>query len=211
MPAIVLGLNANSSVPIDFQLAEQVRLQCEHFVYRGTDYFCPFENLAVDGTGEGAGFVDILQRTVSGSIVRVIFSASASEDAASLEDVRPSHEVYENKRAEMYFRARDLLNHGQLRGVDRETALEMCTLEFDDSGRRIKLQSKKDYRKKFRKSPDFADSAVLCCEIARIRGLRLVPQGETVQRYQDFEETCNHCQEVFANVEYQEEELDDVL
>lgn len=208
MSPIVLTVNAASSVPIDFQLAEQVRLHCEHFVYKDTDYHCPFENLAVDATGEGAGFADILQRTVSAKIVRVMFSASASEDAASLEDIRPASEAFENKRVEMYFRARDLLNHGQLRGVDRETAIELCTLEFDDSSRRIKLQSKKDYRKKFRKSPDYADCAVLCCEMARLKGLRLVPLGETVSRYQDFEQMARDCQEVFAQVEYAPEQFD---
>lgn len=208
MPPIILHINASSTVPIDFQLAEQVRLHCEHFVYKDIDYHCPFENLAVDATGEGAGFADILQRTVSSKIARVMFSAAASADSASLEDIRPACEVFENKRCEMFFRSRDLLNHGQLRGVDRETAIELCTLEFDDSSRRIKLQSKKDYRKKFRRSPDLADCAVLCCEIARIKGLRLVPQGETVQRYQEFEQVAQNCQDVFATVTYSPEEFD---
>lgn len=209
MAPIVLSLNANSTVPIDFQLAEQVRLHCEHFVYKDIDYHCPFQNLAVDATGEGAGFADILQRTVSAKIARVMFSAAASDDAASLEDIRPACEVFENKRVEMFFRSRDLLNHGQLRGVDRETAVELCTLEFDDSSRRIKLQSKKDYRKKFRRSPDYADCAVLCCEMARIKGLRLVPQGETVTRYADFQEVVSNCQEVYANVSYAPEDFED--
>ena len=208
MPPIVLSINAGSTVPIDFQLAEQVRLHCEHFIFNDTDYHCPFENLAVDATGEGAGMADILQRTVSAKILRVIFSGSASDDAASLEDIRPASEVYENKRVEMFFRARDLLNHGQLRGIDRPTAVELCTLEFDDMGKRIKLQSKKDYRKMFRRSPDLADCAVLCCEAARLRGLRLSPLGETVGRYQDFADMARDCQAVFAHAEYAPEELD---
>jgi hypothetical protein len=207
MTPIVLTINANSTVPIDFQLAEQVRLHCEHFVYKNIDYHCPFENLAVDATGEGAGFADILQRTVSSKIARVMFSAAASEDSASLEDIRPAREAYENKRVEMFFRARDLLNHGQLRGVDRATALELCTLEFDDMGRRIKLQSKKEYKKMFRRSPDLADCAVLCCEMARLKGLRLAAIGETVARYQDFEEMVRDTQAVFAHAEYGPEEL----
>lgn len=210
MPPIVLHVNAASTVPIDFQLAEQVRLHCEHFVYKQVDYHCPFENLAVDATGEGAGFADILQRTVSSKILRVMFSACASDDAASLEDIRPSTEVYENKRVEMYFRARDMLNHGQLRGIDRETAVELCTIEFDDSARRLKLQSKKDYRKKFRRSPDLADSAVLVCEVARIRGLRLVPIGETQSRYADFDQMVQDTQAVFANAGYEPEALEDL-
>lgn len=211
MPPIVLAINANSTVPIDFQLAEQVRLHCEHFVYKDIDYHCPFENLAVDATGEGAGFADILQRTVSAKIVRVLFSAAASEDAASLEDIRPANEVYENHRVEMFFRARDLLNHGQLRGIDRETAVELCTLEFDDSQRRIKLQAKRDYKKKFRKSPDYADCGILCCEIGRIKGLKLVPIGETAERFADFEQVVENCNAVFSNVEYAPEDLDDYL
>jgi hypothetical protein len=209
MPPIVLNISALSTVPIDFQLSEQVRLHCEHFVYRDIDYHCPFENLAVDATGEGAGFADILQRTVSARILRVQFSAAASDDAASLEDIRPASEVYENKRVEMYFRARDMLNHGQLRGIDRETAVELCSLEFDDTSRRIKLQAKRDYKKKFRKSPDFADSAVLCCEAARLRGLRLVPLGETKTRYEDFDNLVHDCQSVFVNVDYSPETFDD--
>lgn len=205
-PPIIVPVDSHNSNPVHYQLAEQVRRQCELFNVNGQAFSCPPENLAVDATGEGGGLCDIISRTWSPSIVRIEFGGAASEDAVSLEDVRKAKDVYMNKRAEIYFRSRDALNSGQLKGIDKDTAMEICSLEFDDSGKRIKLQSKKEYKEKFGKSPDLADSLAGLSEVARRRGFVLAPVGQTVVRFNDIKEVVQKAQAVYADVDYGEEE-----
>jgi hypothetical protein len=210
-PPTVIPVVANSSNPIAYQIAEQVKRQCEHFTHNGVDYHCDPENFGIDATGDGAGQADIISRLWSPDIIRIQFGSAASDDPMSLEDPRPAREVCENKRVEMHFRTRDILNSGQLRGVDKDTATELCTIEFDDSGRRIKLMSKEDYRLKFKKSPDFGDCGVMCTEVARIRGFKLAAVGKTVEKRVNWENFVENANQVNHSEGYEAEELDEEM
>lgn len=203
---IIIPVDARSKNPVHYQLAEQLRRQCESFEVNGNKYTCPPENLAVDATGEGGGLCDIINRTWSPNIIRIEFGGAASEDAASLEDIRPAKDVYQNKRVEIYFRARNALNSRQLKGIDKETAEEVCTIEFDDYGKRIKLQSKKEFKEKFGKSSDFGDCLAGLTEVARKRGFVLAAVGETVNRFNDWNKDADKAQEVYHSVDYTAEE-----
>lgn len=211
LPPIIVPINANSTNPVHFQLAEQVRRQCESFKVGEVEYSCPPENLAVDATGEGGGLCDIMQRTWSPRIIRVEFGGKPSEDSASLEDARPANEIYGNKSVEMHFRSRDALNAGQLKGIDRESAIELCNREFDDSKPRIQLQKKVDYKIKFGKSPDFGDSLVMLLEVARLRGFRLAAVGKTVEVEQDWQAQVDKAESIHSGDAYGDEEFDEEL
>ena len=134
--------------------------------------------------------------------MRIVFSGSASEDSCSLEDVRPANEVYKNKRAEMYFRSRNALNSEQLKGIDVETAKELCSLEFDDSKPLITMISKADYKVLFGKSPDLADSGIMLLEVARRKGFRLTAVGQTVHRSKDWSDQVAKSQEIYDSKEH---------
>ena len=211
MMPLVVPLDARSTKPIDFQLMEQVRRQCERFTHAGQEYHCEPENLGVDATGGGANLCDTMQAIWSPKIMRIIFSGSCSEDACSYEDVRPANEVYKNKRVEMYFRSRNALNSQQLKGIDNETATELCTLEFDDSKPLMVLMPKADYKMRFGKSPDFADSGVMLLEVARRKGFTLAPVGQTVHKHSEWSDEVKKTQEVYEEVAtqgYGEEEFE---
>jgi len=107
----------------------------------------------------------------------------------------------------MYFRSRDALDHGQLCGIDSETALELCSILFDDTNpNKIVIEKKEDYKKRCRKSPDYADCCVMILEVARRLGFRLAPIGETITRQQDWESTVKNTHEVYHSVDYTESE-----
>ncbi len=214
---IILPINAHSTNPVHFQLAEQLRRECEKVKWGDVEYACLPENLAVDATGEGGGLCDIIQRTWSPNIIRVEFGGAASEDSASLEDVRPANEVYDNKSCEMWFRSRDALNAGQLRGIDHETGIEFCNRLFDDSGKRTKLQKKnndgkdgktKGYKQMYGKSCDLADTVAMILEVARRKGFKLAAVGKTVARIQEWSQYFKAVQEVHATADYAEDEDD---
>ena len=206
-PAKIIPINATSTNPVHFQLAEQVRRECDSFKVNGVEYSCPPDNLGVDATGEGGGLCDIIARTWCSRIIRVEFGGRASETPCNFEDSRPACDVYENKSVEMHFRSRDILNSGQLKGVDRETSPELCNREFDDGGKRIKLQKKVDYKLKFGHSPDLGDSLVGLSEVARLRGFVLAAVGETVHVQEDYDKIVDKTQAIYdVQDSYQPEE-----
>lgn len=210
MAPIILPIDISAKNPIHFQLAEQIRRQCESFVINGVTYSCQPENLGIDDTGSG-GLCDIINRTWSYNIIRIEFGGKPSDDSVSMEDSRPASEVYLNKTTEMHFRARNTLNHKQLRGIDRETAKELCDRLFIDDKRLVKLESKEDYKKRHNGvSPDFGDSLVMLLEVARQRGFQLAAVGKTINRVQDWTTTVQKSQQVYEEVDYVEEEIEPV-
>lgn len=206
-----ITLNSSSTNPVAYQLAEGVRSMCERFQWGDVHYSCSPENFGVDATGAGSTLCDVMQRIWSPHIIRIQFGSSASEDSCSPEDIRPACEVYRNKRAEMYFRSADALRHNQLKGIDKETAIELCTIEYDDSKALIVIQDKVKYREKYGKSPDRADSLVELIEVARLRGFRLYPVGETVARAKEWEAQVEQAQAIYVEDTYQAEELEDIM
>lgn len=208
MAPIVIPVNVSLKNPIDYQILEQVRNECEHVQYRGTKTSCPPGNLGVDATGGGADFCDIANRNWSFDIMRIVFSESASLDAASHEDIRPAKEVYRNKRAQMYFQTNYGIASGQIKGLDRETAREMCTIEYDDSKVLRVIISKQDYKLKFKKSPDATDSGIILTEVARRKGFKLAVQGQTKHRYQNNEDVFKKSQAIYHDT-YSMEEVSD--
>jgi hypothetical protein len=210
-PPIIIKLNASSTNPIDYQITEQVARECGRVVSLGPSadgdsYWCLPEHFGTDATGGGADLADIMQRTWSSKIMRIGFGESPSEDQCSHEDIRSASSVYRNKRAEMYFRAANAVKSGQLKGIDRETAKELVTIEFDDSKPKIVLMAKEEYRKKFGKSPDFSDCLVELLEVARRLGFRLAAVGETINKGKEFSEVVAKTNDVYATVDYSAEE-----
>lgn len=205
-PPIIVAISAHSTVPVHFQLAEGVKRHCEKVEFGEETYSCPPSNLCLDASGEGGGLADIMQRQWSPAVVRIEFNGRPSEQAVSHEDARLACDVYENKATEMWFRARDAVNHGQMKGIDRATAKELCAREFDDTGRRIGLQRKADYKAKFGESCDFSDSLVMLCEMARLRGFRMAPMGQTATLVEEVHKVAAKAQEVYHDISYSEDE-----
>lgn len=205
-PPIPLTINAKSSNPIDYQITEQAQRECEHVTFGGSRYVCRPENFGVDATGGGADLVDIMQRIWSPHVLRVVFSEAASGDPCSHEDSRPANEVYHNKRVEMYFRTANAIKSGQLKGIDRETAKELATIEYMDDKAKLRLMSKDDYRLKFSKSPDNADNLVIGVEVARRLGFKIAAIGKTVSRGKEFSALVQKTQAVYSDVSYAPEE-----
>jgi len=215
MEAIILYLDANSSEPVRYQLKNKLKQHCENVTYRGQKYECLPENLGIDCTGDG-GLADICQQEWSKNIIRILFSASPSETPVSHEDERPAKEVFLNKRVEMYFRTRDALMAGQIKGIDKDTSAELCNLEelvekTDGSIRPKKtLQSKKEYKIKYQVSPDLSDCAVMLSEVARIKGFSIAAMGLTTERDESMDEVLHNTQAVYEESSFYQDGNEDL-
>jgi len=206
MPPIVVQLKANATLPIAYQLIEQVKRNSNEVMYRGIKYRCDPKNFGIDIGGGGAELTDVLEQEWSKDVVRIGFGESASQDACSFEDHRPACEVYDNRRAEMYYRFASAVLSKQIRGLDIPSAKELVMIESDESKKRILLITKKLFRKQYGFSPDLADTAVMVLEMARRRGFTLAARGITQDRIVEVSEVFEKSQKVFEDVTYEAEE-----
>lgn len=206
LPGIIMYPDVSSKEPIAYQHLRMLRNHCGAVKYRNQVYTCAPENLGIDCSNE-ASFGDLCQREWSPDIIRIQFAGACSEEQVALEDPRPAKDIYRNKRAEMYFRAKGATESGQLKGIDMDTATELTTLEWSDvrpdgTGKLITLMDKAEYKKKFSISPDLSDSGVMLHEVARIKGFKLAAVGQTVHRVEEFEKTVQKTQAVYEDVNY---------
>lgn len=101
----------------------------------------------VDGNGLGAGVVDRL-RMLGYEVIEVNAGESAHDD-----------EIYYNKRAEMWGRMRDWLKLGTDLPADMDLRGALIGLEYDfDDKERVRLERKKDMKKRGLPSPDEGDA-----------------------------------------------------
>jgi hypothetical protein len=156
----------NKAVPRTFQIVQQLKEQCQK---RGVKA----ENVAIDATGAGAPFCDVVAQDWSPEILRVIFAGKATDRRVSMNNQTPCHNLYANRVSEIWFAGKELIRCGQLKGIDQELAREMTARQYETikggEGLRMKVESKPDFKKRTGYSPDGADAAFLLIDLARNR------------------------------------------
>lgn len=195
---IQINVRSDSTEPVHYQIARQVREICES---RG---IAP-NHLAIDATGEGGGLCDIIAHEWSPLIRRVEFGGKASERPVSAEDPRPAHEAYNNRVTELWFSVREWLVRGRLKGLDDNTTTEFCQRIFDDSKRRLILETKLSMKGRTGRSPDLADAACLVVELARqLAGGILTGSHKMDKTWQDLSlkfDSIHHEDNLYATAE----------
>jgi len=154
-----LHLKESADYPLFYQVADQtIELLKKHNVRP--------EDFALDATGGGAGIADIIQQRWKNGFIRVSFGGAASESPISTEDARPAKAVYSNRVTQLWGQIKVIVMAGRLRGLDDQTARELCARIYSLKNERTILESKKDLKKRTKgNSPDRADALALLCEI----------------------------------------------
>lgn len=144
-------------------------------------------NAAVDSTGGGEPFCDLLDMIWSSQVLRVRFGGKASDLPVSLTDPRLGHERYYDRVTEIWYSGRELLRQGQLRGIKPVQAQEMCIRKYGTTGAEKKLYAESKVDMKLRtggKSPDYADSGFVLVALARERhGFTARPTAQQRQTF----------------------------
>jgi hypothetical protein len=209
MPIEVVPLNAAAvdkagiPIPLSYQLVEGLRRLAA--LWR-----VPPENILMDTTGEGGAIADIAAREWSPDILRCEFSSKASDQSVSHEDTRLCINVYKNMATQLWFTGREFFNAGQVRGIDSDTASQLCNRTYtpEEAGRKRAIESKKEMKLRLSgNSPDEADGTLLCTEAARIRGLEIKPLGLTSSESQDFERECELAVQAITEDLYEEDSI----
>ena len=134
------------------------------------------ENIAIDATGAGSTFADLLRVTVGRGIHAITFAGAASMAPASATDKTPAKERYRNRASELAFGLRELISDQQVTMIsDQDLRTQMVQRTFDmGSDRRLQIQPKTEYRQAYNSSPDHLDSVIIAIDLAKVKH-RLVP------------------------------------
>ena len=170
----------NTAVPRSYQIVQMLK---EELSKRNIDP----SNLAVDSTGAGNPFCDIIEAEGLLNILRVSFGGKPSEKKVSINSKLRGVDAYTNRCSELWFAGKELIRTKQLFGITNELAGEMAGRRYDmvkTGSLKMKIETKPEFKSRLGKSPDLADAAFLCIDIARQR-LGLVaaePIDQNVQR-----------------------------
>jgi hypothetical protein len=156
----------NKAVPRTYQIVKQLKAEC---LKRGVKP----EDVAIDATGAGAPFCDVVAADWSPEILRVSFGGKASDRRVSMNNPTPCHDLYANRVSEIWFAGKELIRCGQLKGIDQELAREMTARQYDTAkggdGLKMRVEPKMEFKKRTGYSPDGADAAFLLIDLARNR------------------------------------------
>ena len=135
------------------------------------------ENLAIDDTGGGKSFCDVVRMLWSNKFLPVSFGGAPSTNAFSSLDPRPANEVCVNKVSEIWFAGSDYIRSNQIKGVSKDLAAELCARLYTTKERgKVQVEPKKDMKKRTGESPDKADAALLALALCRLR-LGMAPKA----------------------------------
>lgn len=149
--------------PRTHQLVRLLRKECEKREVKP-------KHLAIDGTGAGKPFCDVVRSEWSGEFLEVNFGGTASELPASGTDPTPSKDRYTNKVSEIWYAGREYLQSNQIRGIYPALALELCSRMYVTKARgKVCVEPKADMKGRIGKSPDRGDAALLCLMLCRTR------------------------------------------
>jgi hypothetical protein len=154
-----LNLIDDVNMPIFYQIADQT---INELIRRKIKP----ENFALDATGAGAGIADIISQRWQSGFHRVSFGGSATDEPISVDDPRPAKQVYANRVSQLWGRIKVLIMSQSIRGLEDQTARELCARIYTLKNERTLLESKKDLKKRTKgNSPDRADALALLCEV----------------------------------------------
>ena len=151
--------------PRAFQIAQQFITECAS---RGVSA----RNAGFDSTSGGSTFGDVLAVCwTQADFLRVNFSGNASARPISATDKTLAKDRYKNRMSEIWYMGAELLRSGQIRGISPALGRELCARKYEttDSGKKIRVESKKEYISRVGKSPDLADAAMIMLDVARQR------------------------------------------
>lgn len=175
-----LAEEADKGQSKDEQVAEAFREFC---VSRGI----PQSNTAFDGTGGGGPWGTILRLKWGAGSLEVSFGGAPSdlplpetdilsdkERQQNNQTVRTAQDRYSNKVSEIWHVGKSFIRSGQWKGLPDELVSEMILRKYKDSGGTVKVESKKEMKKRIGRSPDKSDAAMVLVHLCRER-FSLVP------------------------------------
>jgi len=156
---IRLSLQESDDYPIFYQIADQTIDVLKRHEIKPQDF-------AIDATGAGAGIADIISQRWQGGFIRVSFGGGPTDVAVSMEDNRSAKDVYSNRVSQLWGQMRSVIMAGRMRGLDDQTARELCARIYSLKNEKMLIESKRELKKRTKGgSPDRADALSLLVDL----------------------------------------------
>lgn len=143
------------------------------------------KTIGIDTTTDNSAPAEYLKLNSKLEVIDVNFGGGASDLPVSPTDQTKCSDKYVNKVTELWFTVRQILR--QIRGLDEETCMELCSRYFNRVGKPEKMvvETKKKMKERTHgKSPDKADSVAIGAQVFRhLKGFDLPGQGEGLKSW----------------------------
>ena len=159
---VELKISIRQDEEIHYQIVHQCVDLCENLNI-------PAGRFAIGSSGEGGGLLSIFRREW-GPVVGIEEAGIVSERPVSHSNPKPCCEEYDRVVTELWFAVREFAIHGCLRAMPAEAIREFYTRRWDIQSRKVRLETKKELSRHFRRSPDYGDAVAFCVELARRLG-----------------------------------------
>ena len=169
---INLQLDARSREPISYQIVRLAKAEC---IKRNVEP----QFFGADTWGFGMGAGDIFETEWSEDIHRIISAGAPSDRYVDSDMEETADKVYDRRITELWFAMRSFVTTGQIKGLDEISIEEFCSREYSWKGRKLCIETKKEYKKRMGRdesptgSPDRGDAAALLLEVARLNGFMI--------------------------------------
>jgi hypothetical protein len=122
------------------------------------------ECVMLDRTGNGAGVHDVLKTIWHSGIQGINYSESASDKRILQEDKEPAEKLYDRAATELWFATRRWLEVDSFKvslGLDTVKLSKQLTTRHYKTGKKAKVEPKRDYKLRLGESPNEADAFTL--------------------------------------------------
>lgn len=159
-----------------FQMADQIIKHC-------TSYGIIPVNFGIDVTAGGGSVADVIEEVWGPGIHRVDFSGAATDRLVSMHNTKTARDLYWNRVSELWYVGLEFLKCSQLKGIKLDQAREIKARMYETikgaDGLRIRVESKKDMKKRLGFSPDIADAGFVMLDVARQNGFMAGGEQDT--------------------------------
>jgi hypothetical protein len=194
---LLVPINANSKTPVHYQIMEFCRDQCREKNIQASEF-------ALDSSGEGGGLKAICDKEW-GSVVGVEFGGRASDMPVKAvsddgnEEALPANQVYDRRVSELNLMLREFAQSNGLRGLSNEAANQACARKTFYKNKKYSVETKKDLKKRIRRSCDNLDAAAIAIELARQRGCVPAISFNKPQRGDDWQNLVRKADSLYSS------------
>ena len=159
---VELKISIKEEKEIHYQIVQQCIDLCEALEI-------PPIHFALGSSGEGGGLLSIFRREW-GAVVGIEEAGVVSDRPVSKSNPRSCHEEYDRVVTELWFAVREFCIHGCIRAMPDEAIREYYARRWQIQNRKVRLETKEEFKKHFKRSPDYGDAVAFCVELARRHG-----------------------------------------
>lgn len=143
----------------------------------------PNDRFVMDASSVTLTLADAVQKAIGEDVkmLRIDNAAAASDRRVSEMDPRIAKDVYSNRVTELWMIAAEFIKADMIRGLTPEAVNQLCSRrrDRDKTYKKIKVEDKREMKKRIGRSPDDGDAVAMACALVRER-MGILPGVATV-------------------------------